>query len=96
MLDFDLPITELRNMVRISSDALDNELNTLQEAFLLDIERAGVQTIPEDTALVESCLRLYLRWQENYNGEADRYMRNYMLLRNALAQAREYKKAGGA
>ena len=83
-------------MVRISSDALDNELNTLQEAFLLDIERAGVQTIPEDTALVESCLRLYLRWQENYNGEADRYMRNYMLLRNALAQAREYKKAGGA
>ena len=97
MLTLDVSIDKLRDMVRISTNAIDDELITLSEAFLLDLSRAGVEAIPdEDTALVEACLRMYLRWQENYNGEADRYMQCYESLRNGLALAGEYQKGGDA
>lgn len=92
MLTLDVSIEKLRDMIRISSDALDDELIDLKNAFLLDLSRVGVEVIPTDTALVLACLRLYLRWQENYNGEAERYRDSYRNLRNGLAQAGEYER----
>jgi len=96
MLTLDVSIEKLRDMIRISSDALDDELIDLKNAFLLDLSRVGVEVIPTDTALVLACLRLYLRWQENYNGEAERYKDSYRNLRNGLAQAGEYEEGSDA
>lgn len=90
-LTYDIDEEELRAMVRISSDDLDDELLDLKEAFLLDLSRDGVEILPENLALVKVCLRLYLRWHQNYNGEAERYMEHYKELRDALSLASEYK-----
>ena len=35
-------------------------------------------------------LRLYLRWQMNYNGEADRYRQSYEAAKIAMSLASEY------
>lgn len=92
MLSFEVDMKEMRNMIRVSGKYLDNELEDLQNAFLMDLSRAGVNTIPEDSYLVKACLRCYLRWQQNYNGEAERYERSYKELRDALSLASEYKE----
>ena len=41
-----------------------------------------------------AALRMYLRWQENYNGEAERYEKAYQGVKIAMALAGEYR--GGA
>lgn len=91
MLALEIDTYELREMCRITTTALDSELELLKDAFLQDLSRVGVETLPEDTSLVKACLRLFLRSQLNYNGEADRYDNSYRQLRNGLAQAAEYK-----
>lgn len=83
---------ELRTMLRIRHDKLDSELMQLKDACLSDLEMCGVQTLPSDVSLVKACLRLYLRWQENYNGEAERYKDAYEGMKIAMSLAEEYKE----
>lgn len=85
---------EMRRMIRISHNKLDEELSELKEAFLIDLAVGGVNRIPEGDALAKTCLRMYLRWQENYNGEAERYRTAYEGLKIAMSLAEEYR--GGA
>lgn len=93
-LKIDVSVNELRTMLRIRHDRLDDELQQLKAAYLSDIAMCGVKRIPEDPALAKACLRLYLRWQENYNGEAERYKIAYEGTKIAMSLAEEYR--GGA
>lgn len=92
-LVFDIDEEELRDMVRISTKELDEELVMLKDAFLMDISRSGVQVLPTDTSLAKAALRTYLRWQMNYGGEeaAERYHQHYLETRHDMALASEYK-----
>ena len=83
---------ELRTMLRIRHDKLDSELMQLKDAYLSDLAMCGVQILPSDVSLVKACLRLYLRWQENYNGEAERYKDAYEGMKIAMSLAEEYKE----
>ncbi|MCQ4758978.1 MAG: hypothetical protein ACLSAC_23295 [Enterocloster bolteae] len=83
---------ELRTMLRIRHDKLDSELMQLKDAYLSDLAMCGVQILPSDVSLVKACLRLYLRWQENYNGEAERYKGAYEGMKIAMSLAEEYKE----
>lgn len=85
---------EMREMLRIGNEKLDAELYALKGAFLSDLSMAGVQQIPEGDSLPMAALRMYLRWQENYNGEAERYEKAYQGVKIAMALAGEYR--GGA
>ena len=82
----------MKNMLRISTDKLNNELNALKEAYLRDLSVSGVKIIPENDALAKVCLQLYLRWQENYNNEAERYAKAYEGTKIAISLADEYLK----
>lgn len=92
-LKFDIDEEELRDMVRISTKELDDELLNLKDAFLMDLSRSGVQVLPPDTSLVRAALRTYLRWQMNYGGEeaAERYHQHYLEARHDMSLASEYK-----
>lgn len=85
---------ELRDMVRISTPELDDELMSLKDAFLMDLSRCGVQVLPPDTSLVRAALRTYLRWQMNYGGEdaAERYHQHYLETRHDMSLSSEYKE----
>lgn len=85
-------VGEMRDMLRIKHDQLDTELEMLKNAFLADIAMCGVMVIPNEDNLAKACLRLYLRWQENYNGEADRYKSAYEHMKIAMSLAEEYRE----
>lgn len=93
-LTLEVTALEMREMLRIRNQNLDTELVDLKEAFLSDLNLCGINCIPAGDKLAKSALRLYLRWQENYNGEADRYAEAYKGVKIAMSLAEEYK--GGA
>ena len=70
-MNLNISLEEMRLMLRISHNLIDAELETLKVSFLEDLAMCGVTHIPDNDSLVKSCLRMYLRWQENYNGEAE-------------------------
>lgn len=84
---------ELRDMVRISTPELDEELLMLKNAYLMDLSRSGVQVLPADTSLVRAGLRMYLRWQMNFGGEeaAERYHQHYLETRHDMSLSSDYK-----
>lgn len=90
MITIDVTKEQMRSMVRISHDKLDDELEMLKEAYLTDLSMGGVNTIPTEDMLSLAVLRLYLRWQMNYNGEADRYQQAYNAAKIAMSLANEY------
>lgn len=92
MLTINVTIEQMRSMVRISHTKLDNELEMLKEAYLTDLSMSGVNTIPDGDMLSLATLRLYLRWQMNYNGEAERYMQAYQSAKIAMSLASEYSE----
>ena len=94
MLILDITAEEMRKMLRISHNRIDEDLNALKAAYLSELSLSGVESIPEDNSLARNGLRLYLRWQENYNGEAERYREAYIGVKIAMSLAEEYK--GGA
>lgn len=94
MLILDITAEEMRKMLRISHNRIDEDLNALKAAYLSELSLSGVERIPEDNSLARNGLRLYLRWQENYNGEAERYREAYIGVKIAMSLAEEYK--GGA
>lgn len=91
MLTITVSKEEMRSMVRISHTKLDDELEMLKEAYLTDLSMSGVNIIPAGDMLSLAALRLYLRWQMNYNGEADRYGQSYGATKIAMSLASEYK-----
>lgn len=93
MLKLNVNPEEMREMLRIKHDALDLELEYLKAAYLADLALCGVNQIPEDDSLARAGLRLYLRYQENYNGEAERYKGAYEGLKIAMSLAEEYRGA---
>ncbi len=90
MLTINVTIDQMRSMVRISHSKLDNELEMLKEAYLVDMGLSGINFIPSGDMLSLACLRLYLRWQMNYNGEAERYRQAYDAAKIAMSLASEY------
>lgn len=92
MLSLNVSVEEMRLMLRIKHSQIDSELESLKTSFLTDLAMCGVEHIPDDDSLAKTCLRAYLRWQENYNGEADRYKEAYTGLKIAMSLAEEYRE----
>lgn len=90
MITIEVTKEQMRSMVRISHSKLDDELEMLKEAYLTDLSMSGVKIIPAEDMLSLAVLRLYLRWQMNYNGEADRYQQAYNAAKIAMSLASEY------
>lgn len=81
---------DIRKSMRMSHDALDNEINRNIQACLHDLKRAGVDG-EKGGPLIDKACELYCKWQQDYQGKADRYKRNYDELRDAMSLAGDYK-----
>lgn len=92
MLTINVTTEQMRRMVRFSHIKLDDELGELKGAYLADLSTAGVNYIPDGDMLSLATLRLYLRWLENYNGEAERYRLAYEAAKITMSLAGEYKE----
>lgn len=83
-------IEKVKADLRISHDKLDLDITDNIEACKLDLKRVGID-IEKSDQLMEKAIKLYCRWQYNFENQADRYMTAYKQLRNALSLSSDYR-----
>ena len=82
--------TTYRKLLRITSDAMDDEIIDLLAAALGDLNLSGVVNLDIDPN-IKRAISLYLKWQFGYdNPDADRLQRAYESLKGHLSLAGEY------
>lgn len=90
---------QLRESLRIRTDALDGEIIRSAEACLLDLKRVGVSLTGEGefgafgySGLRARAVELYLKWQFDFGGRGEIYRKNYETLRDALSMSGDYRE----
>lgn len=88
----DLSLDKVKKDLRISHSKLDEDIKDNIEACRLDLKRVGIDITKSDV-LLEKAIKLYLRWQYNFENQADRYRNAYESLRNALSLCEDYRNS---
>lgn len=83
-------VEKIKDSLRIKHSALDAEITDLVAACKADLKRVGVAKIQDDDTLIIQAAKLYVRWQMNFESEADRYRMAYEKLRDSLSLCGEY------
>lgn len=85
-------LEEVKTDLRISFDDLDEDIESNIAAALLDLGIAGVATAELD-ALSKRAVKLFCRWQYNFDGRADKYAEAYHQLKITLSLDLDHKEA---
>lgn len=88
----DLSLEKVKKDLRISHSKLDEDIQDNIEACRLDLKRVGIDVNKSDV-LLEKSIKLFLRWQYNFENQADRYRNAYESLRNALSLCEDYRNS---
>lgn len=83
-------LTLLKQALRISHSKLDTEITMFKDACLNDLERVGIVEIDETDEVIKTLCVLYLKWQYNFEGEADRYRKAYEMMRDGYSMCGDY------
>ena len=85
-------LEQIKNAVHITDNDMEQEL--LSDIFpaLEDMRRVGVTAANNDTTspLMIKCVELYVKWQIDYLGQAERFQKHYERLRDSLSQGSDY------
>lgn len=82
----------IKNALHITDNDIDDELTSDISSALEDMQRVGVTAAVSDTEspLVKKCVELYVKWQQSYLGDPDRYRQHYEHLRDSLSMGSDY------
>lgn len=83
-------LNKIKLALRISHNALDADISDIIEACKLDLARMGVTNTLDTDFLIIQAVKLYVKWQLNFEGEADRYMNAYTALAQSLSLCGDY------
>ena len=83
-------LTKIKDSMRIKHSAADTDLNDVISAGKADLKRVGVKKINEDDPLIIQAMKLYAKWQFDFELEAERYRLSYEKLRDSLSLCGEY------
>ncbi|MFM1602032.1 hypothetical protein ABGF26_02640 [Helcococcus ovis] len=84
-------LKKIKKNLRIYHDELDEDITGDIEACKLDLKRVGINPDVQDD-LIEKAIKLYCRWQFNFENQADRYANAYRMLRDSISLCLDYKK----
>lgn len=86
-------LAKIKLDLRIAHSAMDPDIQDNIDACSLDLERVGVVVSGgnELDPLILKAVKLYCRWQYNFENQGDRYMQAYKKLRNALSLSGNYR-----
>lgn len=84
-----ISLDDMKKSLRISHDALDDEINDTMQAAVLDIQREGISA-DVDNELTDMLIKLYVKWQLNYMDKAEQYQKNYIALMQSMALSEGY------
>lgn len=82
----------IKNALHITGNDMDSELSADISSALEDMRRVGVTAAVSETEspLVIKCVELYVKWQQSYLGEPERFQKHYERLRDSLSQGSDY------
>ena len=83
-------LEKVRSALRIKHNNLDNELRDEIAACQIDLNLAGVEKTDPEDYLINEAIKLYCRAKHNFEGEGERYQKNYEKLKNALSLSSKY------
>lgn len=86
-------LESVKTDLRISHGKLDGDILENVNAARLDMKRLGVDA-DLDNDLVKKAIKLYVRWQYNFENQADRYMNAYQDMILVMSMAKDYKDKG--
>lgn len=78
--------------LRISHTMMDADIQDNIDACLLDLKRVGIALIDPNDPLTLKAVKLFCRWQYNFENHADRYMQAYTSLRDAMSLSGDYNQ----
>lgn len=82
---------KVKKALRLSNNALDDDLKRNIDAALLDMGRVGVGADKTENELAVQCVVLYCKWIYNFMGKGDDYLKAYERLRDAMSMCEEYR-----
>lgn len=84
-------LAKIKQALRITHDALDDEILDLIEAAKLDLSISGVQVIEDTDALIIRAVTLYSKAHFGLsNDDSEKYLNGYTSLKTHLALCGEY------
>ncbi|MBR3762192.1 MAG: hypothetical protein IKK59_05560 [Lachnospiraceae bacterium] len=92
-------VEKIRLALRISTDALNTEIEDTIDACYKDMQRVGINIYDDDgkpkqdaisQPLIISCVKLYARWQFNFENAAERYEKAYNSCRDGISLCGDY------
>lgn len=81
---------KIKESLRIKHSATDNDLNDMILACKLDLKRVGIVKLDDADALIIQAVKIYVKWQLNFEGEADRFRVAYERMRDSLSLSGDY------
>lgn len=90
MLENILLLESVKTDLRINHNKLDEDILENIRAAKLDMRRLGVKS-ELNNDLIKKAIKLYIRWQYNFENQADRYMKAYQDLILVMSMAKDYK-----
>lgn len=78
-------IADAKLWLRISTDAMDEEIGQTMDACLLDLHNAGVDAPQMASPLVQQAVKLYCKAQFGFGDDNDKFARAYECLKCSLA-----------
>ncbi|MEN6391087.1 MAG: hypothetical protein ABFD04_11780 [Syntrophomonas sp.] len=83
-------LDDVKANLRISGNALDDDIQSDIDAALMDLQRVGIDTSDQYQPLIIKAVKLYCRWQQDYMGKGEQYYKAYTGLMQALSLAGDY------
>ena len=82
----------IKTALRITHNQLDDVLANDIAAALADMKRLGTNEYTTATTdpLVIKCVELYVKWQEDFGGEGERFQAAYEKMRDGLSLSEGY------
>ena len=83
-------LNSIKKSIRITHDKTDEDLMEMIEACKRDLLRVGVKNVDDRDPLIRQAIKIFVKSQINYEGQAERYEKAYNLLRDSLSLCGDY------
>lgn len=84
-------LEKIKEALRIKHSESDNDIKDQIAAAKADMYRIGINKVDEKDVLIIQAIKLYVKWQLNFEDDAIRYMLAYEKLRDSLSLCGDYK-----
>lgn len=83
-------IASAKQWLRTTTDTVNDEIEQVIEACLIDLKNAGVTNTDSSNPMIQQAIKLYLKSQFGYDVNADGFAKAYEFLKSSLALSGDF------